>query len=264
MKPKYLLIVAAGCFLIQSLMAQSDSTGSRHGIEETTKGILLSAAVGIEYRIRAGLAVGGIMPLPIPLEIRKINSYQPMLNIWLEAEIMKTFTDSWALSTGLRMENKGMKTEALVKNYYMKMISDDGEVAGIWNGTVETSVTNSYISLPVLAVWKPTARWGIKFGPYISCLLNGRFSGYARNGYLREGNPVGEKIEIKEAIYDLSFGMRQWLFGSQLGAEWRAFPHLIAAFDLTWGFNSVFRKNVEAVSFDMYPVYGTLSFAYAF
>jgi hypothetical protein len=158
-----------------------------------------------------------------------------------------------------------MKTDAQVKNYQMKMVADDnGEVEGVWTGGVITRVDNSYLTLPVLAVWKPSKRWGVKLGPYVSYLLEGEFSGSAYNGYLREGSPVGDKIEIDRAIYNFSSDLRSWNWGAQLGGEWRAFPHLIAELDLTWGINSIFQKDFEVITYSMYPLYTSLSFAYAF
>ena len=47
----------------------------------------------------------------------------------------------------LRRENKGMKTEANVKNYGMKMTATDGKVIeGNWTGKVVTQVDNSYLT----------------------------------------------------------------------------------------------------------------------
>lgn len=234
------------------------------GIEDHTPGILQSFLVGVEYRIKAGIALGGTAPLPIPLEIQKVNGFNPLINTSLEAEIVKVFQNTYGLSFGLRLETKGMETDAEVKNYNMKMVTADSEIAGVWTGMVKTQVVNSYITLPVLGLWKPSPRWDMKLGLYASYALSRSFSGSVYDGYLREGSPVGEKIEIENAIYDFSEDIRRWNWGLQLGADWRAFPHLLVGLDLTWGLNSILKKSFDTITFDMYPIYLDLNFGYAF
>ena len=87
-----------------------------------SKGLQWSYLRGLEYRLKAGFNIGGTSPLPLPQEIRKINSYDPTLQIAVEADVVKWF-DKWGMLVGLRLENKGMKTDANVKNYGMKMTS---------------------------------------------------------------------------------------------------------------------------------------------
>ena len=45
--------------------------------EDRNKSILKSLTIGLEYRLKAGFNIGGTSPLPLPVEIRKINSYRP-------------------------------------------------------------------------------------------------------------------------------------------------------------------------------------------
>jgi hypothetical protein len=257
MKLKYILI--AFSLLTVSAVAQQTV-----GLKDYTKGILQSASVGVEYRMKAGFLIGGTLPLPFPPEIREIANYNPLLNLALEAEVMKTFTEPCGLSFGLRLETKGMETDAQVKTYSMSMVHSGDEISGMWTGMVKTKVDNSYLTMPVLAVWKPSERWGVKCGIYGSYLLTGEFSGSARDGYLREGSPIGEKIEIDEASYDFSRDLQHWNYGLQVGGEFRAFPHLIVGLDLTYGLNNIFRKNFKVITYKMYPIYGNLNFGYAF
>jgi hypothetical protein len=245
--------------------ANNDSIRNRwKNIDESTDAILYSASKGIEYRVKAGILIGGMSPLPIPLEIRKIHNYNPLLNFMLEGEVVKLFNKHWGLSTGIRIETKGMKTNAGVKDYYMKMKSDDGLLEGVWTGDIETKVNNYYLTLPMLAVWKPSLRWEIKSGTYISFVTDGNFHGYAYNGYLREGSPIGEKIDIENAMYDFSSDLRKWSWGIQAGVAWRAFPHLLVGLDFTWGINSIFKKDFYVMTQGMYPIYASVNFSYAF
>ncbi|MDR1683465.1 MAG: PorT family protein [Candidatus Symbiothrix sp.] len=255
------ILIAAILFFSQiNLPAQN-----KEPIEDYTPGILRSLAVGIEYKIKAGLLAGAVMPIPVPLQIRKIDSYNPLLNIMLEAEIQKNFTNSWTLSFGLKMEQKGMTTRAQVKNYDMELIAPDGKIAGVWTGGVETTVHNSYLTLPVLAVWRPVPRWGVKAGLYASYLLNGNFSGYVYDGYLREGDPTGEKISIdEETHYNFSGELVKGNYGIQLGFEYQAFTHLFTGLDLCYGINSIFPNSFKTMTFQMHPVYLNLNFGYKF
>jgi hypothetical protein len=233
-------------------------------IQDNTEAIRISSALGIEYRIKARVALGGTLPIPYPLKIKEVKSYKLKPDIGVEAEVLKTFTPKWGLASGLQLERKGMKTDAFVQNYHTRLIASDREIEGVWTGGIKTIVSNTYLTLPMLAVWKPNQRWNIKLGPTVSYLIDGNFSGFAYNGYLREGSPIGEKIEIKNAGYSFSSDLQTWNWGVQLGAEWRAFPHLLVGLDVTCGLNSIFREDFKVISSKMYPLYAHLIFGYAF
>ena len=174
----------------------------------------------------------------------------------------------WGMTIGLRLDNKGMKTDARVKNYGMEIFGDGGErVAGNWTGQVKTTVSNSYLSLPVLATLQCNSRFRMHLGPYFSYMLDGDFSGSVYDGYLREGDPTGNKVVFEDgasATYDFSDDLRKFQWGAQLGVEWRAFSHLNVCADLMWGINDIFKKDFQTITFAMYPVYLNVGFGYAF
>lgn len=235
--------------------------------EKEAKGLTWSTVKGLEYRLKAGFNIGGTSPFPLPAEIRELKSYQPGMQISLEGNIIKWIDKKWGVLLGLRFEDKGMETDARVKNYYLVMASpDDGRLEGVWTGSVKTKVKNSYITLPFQAIYKVSPRWDLKLGPYVSFLTGEDFSGAAYNGYLREGDPTGDKviIENEEATYDFSADLRKVQWGVDIGAEWRAFKHLSVYSDLTWGLNSIFEKDFESVSFEMYCIYLNFGFGYVF
>ncbi|RGN50365.1 MULTISPECIES: porin family protein [unclassified Bacteroides] len=254
---RIIAIISCFCLLVAGGYAQ----------QERSESILRSLAKGLEYSVRAGFSVGGTSPLPLPAEIREIESYNPTVCISLEGDIHKRFGD-WGFMFGLRLETKGMQTDAKVKNYHMKMIAaDKGEMEGNFTGNVKTEVRNTYLTVPLLATYRISPRWDLKLGPYFSFVTNRDFSGSVYDGYLRDGTPVGQKVEITKdnpATYDFSEDLRKFQWGAQLGAEWKAFSHLNVYADLTWGLNSIFKKDFKTITFDMYPIYGTLGFAYAF
>lgn len=238
--------------------------------QESNKGIIWSSLRGLEYEVKAGFSIGGTSPLPLPVEIRSIDNYSPSMAISVEGNVKKWFGEQqqWGILVGVRLENKSMDTKATVKNYNMEIIGDGGEkVKGVWTGGVKTKVRNSYLSIPVLAAYKISKRWNIKAGPYVSYLLDGDFSGNVYEGYLREENPTGGKIEFtddKIATYNFSNDLRNFQWGIQMGGEWRAFKHLNVYADLTWGMNDIFKKEFDTVTFNMYPIYLNIGFGYAF
>ena len=59
-----LLLLSIGCY---TTIVQAQ--------EERNQSILKSLTKGLEYRLKAGFNIGGTSPLPLPAEIRKINSY---------------------------------------------------------------------------------------------------------------------------------------------------------------------------------------------
>ena len=242
---------------------------STWGQKNNTQGIIKSALHGWEYEIKAGLSIGGSSPLPLPKEIRSIDSYNPTLAIMLEANATKWFgeTKKWGLIAGARFENKNMTTKATTKNYLMEIIQDGNRLKGNWTGGVRTKVRNSYVTVPILTAYKISSRWNLKAGPYFSYLMDGEFSGHVYDGYLREGNPTGDKINFYDdaiATYDFSDDLRKFQWGVQLGADWKAFTHLKVFADLTWGLNDIFKKDFETITFEMYPIYLNIGFGYAF
>lgn len=237
---------------------------------ERNESIMRAYLRGLEYQVKAGFNVGGTAPLPLPPQIRKIESYSPNIALAISGEVTKWMgeTKRWGLAVALRLETKAMTTHAQVKDYGMRIIGDDGnEVSGRWTGNVRTKVNNSFIALPVMATWKASERWVVKAGPYISYLIDGEFSGYVHDGYLREGDPTGSKVEFsdgKTANYNFSKDLRRLQWGAQLGGEWKAFKHLSVYGDLTWGLNDIFKKDFETITFAMYPIYLNLGFGYRF
>lgn len=65
---------------------------------------------------------------------------------------------------------------------------------GNWTENVSTKVNNFYISLPVVAVYKFYKPWEISGGFFIPYVADKAFSGYVPEGYLRKGDPIGNKI----------------------------------------------------------------------
>ena len=62
----------------------------------------------LKYDLRAGYNIGGTMPMGMPASIRSLDAYRPTLSVMLGLGVYKPLTDKWGLTTGSRLENKGM------------------------------------------------------------------------------------------------------------------------------------------------------------
>ena len=243
----------------------ANATDANENISDTDKNLIMAALKGWNVRLSAGYNLGGTAPLPLPVEIRGIEGFNPGLNLSLEGSAEKMFgKGDWGLRFGIELETKGMTTNADTKNYYMEVANGDGIVSGYWTGKVETKVKNTYLSIPVLAIYKINERWNLSAGAYASFLLDGEFTGAAYDGYLREGDPTGEKTELESAAYDFSSDICKFQYGLQAGAEYKIYKHLAVFADLKWGINGIFPGDYSSVTFALYPIYGTLGFTYIF
>lgn len=258
---KKILLLLALTFTYCSLQAQKIKEA-----KETDTNLIKAALRGWHVRLGAGFSIGGTSPIPLPAEIRKINSFNPTLCIQLEGAAHRKFTKHWGTMIGVRFENKGMKTDATVKNYHMEAVNDDGsgKINGAWTGKVKTEVNNKYLTFPILATYSFNDRWQVQAGPYFSYLINGSFSGEAYDGYIRNLDPTGQKAEVASASYDFSSDLRRFAWGLQVGGEFKAYKHLSVSANLSWGFNSIFPSDFESVTFKLFPIYGTLGFNYLF
>lgn len=223
-----------------------------------------------EYEIRAGVAIGGTSPLPLPREIRKIVSYSPGFSPLIEALVTRRIDKEsrWSITSGIRAERKYMSTEAKVKNYRTEIIGEnDSKLRGNWTGEVNTDVDNWYISLPILCRYDINDKVAIKGGVFFSYLLDGSFSGSVSNGYLRKENPTGDKIIFDsgtKGVYDFSNNMNNFSWGIQAGADWHIMEHVKLYTQLTWGINEIFESDFNTISFSLYPIYLNIGAGYCF
>ena len=219
------------------------------------------------YYSRVGYNLGGTAPIGMPATIRSLNSYSLRPNFTLGVDAFHPFTDRWGIMFGLHFENKGMKTDADVKNYHMKIVRGGKELEGYFTGGVVTKVDQSLATIPVQATYSISEKIRVKLGPYFSYVTSHKFSGYAYDGYLRQDDPTGAKIELgneegKRGEYDFSGDMRNWQFGVAAGADWYFSKRWAGSVGLTWGLSEIFKKNFEVIDQAMYPIYGTIGLIY--
>ncbi len=225
----------------------------------------------LDFKVRAGYNLGGTVPLPLPASIRSIDAFRPTFSPMVGASItlpvkFRLSTMDFGFSTGLRFENKGMDAEVTVKSYRIEMRRGDSELNGLFTGHVKQEVEQWMLSLP-LDFQFSIKDFQFRVGPYVSLVVSKQFSGIASDGYLRQGDPTGPKIEIGDkegewATYDFSDDMRKMQWGLNLGIDWLINNHIGFSAELNWGFSGIFQSDFKTVEQSLHPIYGTVGVLY--
>lgn len=244
---------------------------------DNTEAIRKIGKEGWTIGLRAGYNIGGTMPIPIPSEMKSINSFNPGLNFGVQVDFDKMFDKHWGIDLALRFETKGMDTDVTVENYHTVFKQDGDQAECNYTGQQSTSFSGSYLTIPLLARYRFNSRWSVVAGPYFSYALSTKFKGDASNGYQRQLKldpitgamvPTGLKTDVtpdNPASYDFSDDMRKFNWGIEVGVDWQALKHFLVFAHLDWGLNDAFKDSFsETISFPMYPVYGTIGFGYKF
>lgn len=266
MKHRIYTIIAALFVLAASANAQQEDSWEKWG---PTRGLKSDGFI-----VRAGYVIGGTTPLPLPAEIRKINSFSPRGGISLGFDGYTMFSKRWGVSLGAHLFWEGFHTSADVKNYYV-WLEQEGEITkGYFTGTNVTNTDLLGLTIPILATFRMSPRWNVSFGPYMSFYFMQTFDGEVFDndegiGYIRQDTPTGSKVLIsKENAMsypeDFADHMVPVSLGLELGFDWKAMRHLNVFGKLDWGLTNIWESNFEAISFKMYPIYGTIGVAYRY
>lgn len=223
----------------------------------------------LTYYARFGYSLGGTAPVGMPATIRSLDSYKLQPNVTLALDAYKPLQGHWGLMAGFHIENKGMETDAQVKNYHMEMRQATETLEGMFTGQVVTRASQWMLTLPLQATYDLGQKVRLRLGPYFSYVSSASFDGYAYNGYLRVGDPTGNKVEVgtddsSRGTYDFSDDMRRWQFGAVAGADWQFSQHLGAYADLSWGLSGIFRNSFKTIEQTLYPIYGTVGLLWKF
>ena len=150
-----------------------------------------SMAIGIfddlRYHVRLGYNIGGTAPIGMPASIRTLDKYTLGNNMTIGLDAYKPLAERWGLMAGFHYENKGMRTDARVKNYHMEMVQGGNQLEGMYTGRLVTECNLWMLTVPVMATLH-TGRWLIKCGPYVSYVATRSFKGHVYDGYLRTGS----------------------------------------------------------------------------
>ncbi|MBR1516951.1 MAG: PorT family protein [Bacteroidales bacterium] len=221
-----------------------------------------------DFSIRAGLNIGAAAPASIPQEIRAIEGYSPNFNGSVAGRVamrMGHETSRWHLVSGISVERKSMTTSARVKSYSTEIDNGGSHVGGVWTGMVDTRYSAHAITVPLMAGFVVTPRLRLQAGVWASALVSRAFGGKVYDGYLREGDPTGEKIVFangSEAEYEFDDQLRSLQCGLMAGVEYRFCQHWLIGAELSYGLTNIFHADFKTVSFAMYPIFGNLSIGY--
>jgi hypothetical protein len=232
----------------------------------TMTGMQASVLDSVKVDARLGYTVGGTIPTHLGNEIRGINNFDLGLNFAISLEATLPLKDRWSLHTGLRYELGSMDVDSRVKNYDIEVVRGDESLDGIFNGNVRIKTTQRRIALPIQAQYDLSPAFSLRGGVFLAALTSRKFWGWAYDGYLREGSPVGAKIEMgrdpgDRGDFDFDSNMRHVQWGLDVGADWH-FHHRWGMFaELTYGFSGLFKSDFHSVQ-TLRPMYGCLGISY--
>lgn len=172
-----------------------------------------------------GFNMGATAPVPIPAEVREINSYNPKFNPQLGFNLVYNLNERWGVGTGLSLDWKGMRVSDHVKYMYTSVTLSEGseKLTGYFVGKNVTNVNMTYLTVPIYGTYRFNNKWQVKLGVYAAKTLSSTFDGYVNDGYIRIDSPVGQKQEISGdgATFDFGDDSRDYDFGLLAGGEFR-------------------------------------------
>ena len=215
---------------------------------------------------RLGYALGGTIPTHMGNEIRGINGFYPGLNFTVAAEASYPINQRWSIHSGLRLELGSMDVDSRVKNYDIEVVRGDESLNGIFNGNVRIKTTQRRLTLPIQASYDLSDHVSLRGGVFMGWLMSRKFWGWAYDGYLREGSPVGPKIEMgtepgDRGDFDFDANMRHMQWGVDVGADWQFHRRWGMFAELTYGLSGLFKSDFHSVQ-TLRPMYGTVGILY--
>lgn len=231
-----------------------------------TMGMHATVLDSLRYDARLGYALGGTIPTHLGNEIRGINSFNPGFNFTVAFEASYPLSPQWSLHSGLRFELGSMDVDSRVKNYDIEVVRGEESLKGIFMGNVRIKTAQRRITLPIQAAYHFNDKWTVRGGAFMGWLINRRFWGWAYDGYLREGTPVGPKIEMgtepgDRGDFDFDANMRHMQWGIDAGIDWQIHRRWGAFAELTYGLSGLFKSDFHSVQ-TLRPLYGTLGVIY--
>ncbi|MDU1889387.1 MAG: porin family protein [Dysgonomonas sp.] len=211
-----------------------------------------------------GVNIGATAPLPLPEEVRKIKSYNPKFNPQLGFNLTYNLNNRWGVGSGVTLDWKGMRVRDEVKYMYTSVTENKGQstLTGYFVGKNMTNVDMTYLTVPIYGTYRFSDKWQVKLGIYAAKALSTTFDGNVSDGYIRIGEPTGQKQEIDEATFDFSDDVRDYDFGLLGGGEYRLNNRIGFYANLAWGLTPYFYSGSNPIKFKLRNIYGTLGITY--
>ena len=199
-----------------------------------------------DFNLFLGYNIGATAPIPIPAEVRKIESYNPKFNPSMGLNIGYRFNNKWGAGTGIAVDWKGMRVKDEVKYMYTSITTIQGndKFTGYFVGKNMTNIDMPYRTVPIYAPYNFNEKWSARLGIYAAKALYSKFNGSVNNGYIRVGTPTGQKQEIDGdgATFDFSEDIRDYDCGLQAGGEYKRKNRVGCYANLNWGLVPCFTK----------------------
>ncbi len=214
-----------------------------------------------------GYTIGGMTPVPLPAEIREIQRFHPTDGLSWGFDFSRKVSSQWRAAVGIHYFDRGMRTEARVKAYQVKVVQAGNTLEGYFSGVNHTRASQQGFALPLQAEWQPLARCTFFTGPVVEWYFDRSFTGSVTDGYLRVNQPTGRKVEFgaspEEApTYDFSNDMARWGFGWQVGADWQVSSRWSVFLQARYIFTNLFQPGFTTVSMKLHPMFVTTGLAY--
>lgn len=249
------LILASVLVDSTSLFGQSSNSGFRWQ--------------NIQHEVSVGYNIGATAPFSLPNTIREINSYSPLFTPSIGYGVSYALNEKWRVGTGVRFESKGVRVKDSVQ-YFHTIITvnngegeDGGSFEGDFTGTNETKSQQTYVTMPLFAEYR-LDKWSIKTGAYVSRLLSSTFEGSVSDGYIRNGNSLGEKVFIDRATFDFADQVRKWDWGVLLGGSRIVDKHWKVTALGQLGLQPLFPSDFRGVGYKLRHMYINVGGAYRF
>jgi hypothetical protein len=219
-----------------------------------------------EKTVFMGYNLGGTSPLPLPREIRKVNSWNPGFGGSLAFHVTRWFNSRWGATSGLAIDVKSMNIDADVLYMQTRLVVGEGDqtgsFSGVFSGKNTTKVRNGYLVIPVLAAYRPAPDWVVRFGGYFASTRDTKFEGTASDGYIRNGDSTGDRINVEKATFDFSDKERKADAGLMASADWFFSKNMAVTGQLSWGLVPLFPSDFNGITYKMYNIYFLLGIAY--
>lgn len=214
-----------------------------------------------------GVNLGATAPMPIPEEVRKINSYNPKINPQIGMNLTYNLNERWGVGAGISIESKGMRVKDEVKYMYTSVVvsEDDGSndrLTGYFVGKNMTNVDMTYITIPIYGTYRFNDKWQVKLGMYAAKATSSKFDGNVTDGYIRIKTPTGEKQMIDEATFDFSDDVRDYDLGILGGGEYRLTNRVGFYANMSWGLLPYFYSGSNPIRFKLRNIYGSIGITY--
>ncbi|WP_231496719.1 porin family protein [Prevotella sp. 10(H)] len=226
---------------------------------------------GLDWYLNLGLNMGGSMPVPLPREVRKIESYNPKINPHIGISTVYNLNRKWGVGTELSLGIKGMRVKDRVKYMQTKvLVSEKGnpnksEVDGYFTGKNTTNVNLQYLSLSLYGIYNIGSRWEVKGGVYAASILKSKFEGNVSDGYLRDKTPNGPIVVIEAdnpATFDFEDNMRDFDAGFVVGGRYKINERIGVMVNMNLGLTDIFYRDQNPINFKMQNIYGTFGVTY--